>query len=788
MSSMNVYRINVNDLLEEEIDYELNIRSQSTTVPLESKQRNLRALLREDENPDVFQESAYTLATDTIHVPRRLKEIEQALVSGRGNSFLSRLVHYHKRIRRYLPENAEQSSSQEFLLSEINRLAGQYFWVDFRELSKSVPVFHVLPIAVGKSQSQSCESGATSHGPICDVSKPRPDPNASARAPLSVTNPFLEHPVLGSLIEELEENAVDGMISPQPNVNLPIVDGPLFRNSCIPKPTRPSEVFSTTNPARMSEVFQPPMTLTSSPIVGHTSPPGVVNPVTIDPQSGNTPSRTPMFRPCPLPASAPGPISRPRLELVAGPSSRPVFEVTPEATSLLHPGVEPPIPHLSEPVNDRVNRNDYVPVVEIENYVKTYIERMLGGATRHPMLTEAAVDNLAHEISNIGLQRPERPRSSTEGPTTNSSMLPELAPPLQLSSQARSQPDVSLPRARNDYRINTDGFTISPYLTNLPNRNGNDSAQVHASEPINQFRGNATNFNQAYYPRRLPHQQCNIIEKWPKFSGDTNLVPVTDFLRQIDILCRSYAISKQELRMHAHLLFKDHAAIWYTTYEEKFDTWETLEGYLRMRYDNPNRDRTIREELRNRKQRPNELFSAYLTDIETLAQRLIRKMNEREKFDLIVENMKLSYKRRLALTPICSIEHLAQLCFKFDALESNLYSAGGNSKPSVYQIAVEDEDDEQDSSNNEPIYAIQSYPKRKTDFKATDGFTKNPVPDTSTRYTCWNCRETGHMWRDCDRRKCVFCHICGNAGTTAFQCPNKHNLRTRDEEVKEKND
>lgn len=107
--------------------------------------------------------------------------------------------------------------------------------------------------------------------------------------------------------------------------------------------------------------------------------------------------------------------------------------------------------------------------------------------------------------------------------------------------------------------------------------------------------------------------------------------------------------------------------MWYTTYEEKFDTWETLEIYLKMRYDNPNRDRIIREELRNRRQRPNELFSAFLTDVETLAQRMIHKMSEREKFDLIIENMKMSYKRRLALEPIYSIAHLAQLCFKFDA-------------------------------------------------------------------------------------------------------------------------
>lgn len=45
---------------------------------------------------------------------------------------------------------------------------------------------------------------------------------------------------------------------------------------------------------------------------------------------------------------------------------------------------------------------------------------------------------------------------------------------------------------------------------------------------------------------------------------------------------------------------------------------------------------------------------------------------------------------------------------------------------------------------------------------------------------CWNCRQGGHMWRDCEQRKMIFCHICGHPDTTAYQCPQKHNLRIRE--------
>lgn len=59
----------------------------------------------------------------------------------------------------------------------------------------------------------------------------------------------------------------------------------------------------------------------------------------------------------------------------------------------------------------------------------------------------------------------------------------------------------------------------------------------------------------------------------------------------------------------------------------------------------------------------------------------MRKLPEDEKFELVTE--KMSYKRRLALEQITSLEHLAQLCYRFDALEGNLYHSKGISKGAI---------------------------------------------------------------------------------------------------------
>lgn len=75
-----------------------------------------------------------------------------------------------------------------------------------------------------------------------------------------------------------------------------------------------------------------------------------------------------------------------------------------------------------------------------------------------------------------------------------------------------------------------------------------------------------------------------------------------------------------------------------------------------------------------------------------------------------MENMKLSYKRRLVLEPMHSIDHLAQLCFKFDALESSLYYTGGHSRPMINQVVVGEDDVEEESEDNnvEQVCALKN--------------------------------------------------------------------------------
>lgn len=769
---MDTYRINVKDLCEDEVNYELSIRKYAIDEPLDAKRRTLRKLLKQDEDPNLTLITHYELERDYRNVPFKLEEIESAILDCRSTGCFSRLVHYHRRIRRYVPQSNEEKNNQRMLLYVITNIAKKYYAVDFSMALRLVPTFRLVTGQAQRTAPVTPHHREVMVESIWERTQSHISPEENVRSHIERNQAFgLTQQPEPNFTEE--DGAIGGLSNSFRLLNPFLSDGnnPVqCESGCESRGARPKTNLQgqceSDLPKRLNEGDRilPRRTINSIVPCSRTeqldsvvnNSPGVVFQTSafereIAPQKPvdtsrveNSPIQPSMWE---FPTQKSG-----RQEVVAASS---------------------PAPRGSTTVNR--NESEYIHASEIELYVKSYLEKIVKNDSRHPLIHDAVIKQLTDQITNVGLHDTEVSRIS-RGIENRITQVTELAPPLQLSSNSIPKPTM------NDHPPNLERWHIPSNFTEP--RTSAHPLTDHPPRVIPDTRGN-TDIPYVSSPqgpfRRLPHQQCNIIEKWPKFSGDNSPIPVTDFLRQIDILCRSYAITKEDLRMHAHLLFKDSACVWYTTYEEKFDSWQTLEFYLKMRYDNPNRDRIIKEELRNRKQRPNELFSAFLTDIETLAQRMNHKMSERDKFELIIENMKVSYKRRLALEPIHSIEHLAQLCFKFDALEPNLYHVGGMSRPVVHQVEVEeDADDEVEDSDEHPVCVLQGqstkFTNREKTHRPKPADSRNEFRSTvSSTLTCWNCGQTGHMWRDCTRKKVLFCHICGRLETTANRCPNQHN-------------
>lgn len=112
------------------------------------------------------------------------------------------------------------------------------------------------------------------------------------------------------------------------------------------------------------------------------------------------------------------------------------------------------------------------------------------------------------------------------------------------------------------------------------------------------------------------------------------------------------------------------------------------------------------------------------------------------------------------------------------------------SKQSIHHIDADEEIGDEDlEDESDQVFALQGrYDKLKRSSPAGRTNSADPRKGTAnqSQVQCWNCRQMGHMWCECDKRKTIFCHICGYLDTTALRCPNNHDLLPRSEEHQKK--
>lgn len=454
---------------------------------------------------------------------------------------------------------------------------------------------------------------------------------------------------------------------------------------------------------------------------------------------------------------------------IVDPNRRVSFRISHNSTpveSLLYPenqGSSSGRNLLLDETEEEVRSRGFIHLSEIDDYVQRCVSQAMGNQSQPT--SGGRVDYLTGQMSNLNV------RESGAGDNAANFFQNRSENPFSTTNRQLGQRTFSIIPGHLQVPSSISGHP--PLLSNL---NPQISGPSGSSTPCNpghsfdfpQRRNNSPRENVRQPTRRQPHQLCKIIGSWEKFSGDNSPIPLAAFLRNIDMMCESYEITKEELRRHAHILFKGDAYTWYTTYVKRFTTWETLLYYLNLRYDNPNRDQYIRDEMNARKQKPNELFSAYLTDMESMAQDLMIPMTEYELFSMVAKNTKISYKRRLALEDIQSLDHLAQKCYRFDALEQNLYKDNSRATYSGTNcLGTEDYDDYEGEEAN--VLALRSNNRPQKAISSAKP--SNELVES----ICWNCRKREqHSWRNCPDEKRIFCHVCGFQGKIASKCPNNH--------------
>lgn len=294
--------------------------------------------------------------------------------------------------------------------------------------------------------------------------------------------------------------------------------------------------------------------------------------------------------------------------------------------------------------------------------------------------------------------------------------------------------------------------------TNRPTEHVSNQVQSRNTSRISP--NNVSNIsNSSYQPDKI----SSIIRNWNlEFNGSESGLNVEEFLYRVRILTRDTFNSDFGLICkNLHILLTGKARDWFWRYHKNGQNieWEDFCDAIRWQYRDFKSSFDIREEIRNRKQKPGESFDFYFDAVSTIMDRLSSPMSETELIEVLTRNLRPEIRQDLLYVPIHTIPQLRKLVKKRENflndehVRKNLASRNNTSFAPRKYVSELDGSDCQISSDSvmEPDISVNAI-------------------QTSVSTKCWNCDESGHHWMDCLHDRKIFCYGCGAEGIYKPNC------------------
>lgn len=253
--------------------------------------------------------------------------------------------------------------------------------------------------------------------------------------------------------------------------------------------------------------------------------------------------------------------------------------------------------------------------------------------------------------------------------------------------------------------------------------------------------------------KQIPVSQWNIT-----FNGETGL-SVNAFLELVNDYRVSRNISEDELCNCAVELLKGRALTWYRSMRHKIKSWDEFVKQLREEYEPYDYEVELWEEIRNRTQGQDESIGAYFACMINLFSRLPTKPSEEQKLQVLRRNIAPYYIHAMGLQDIHTVDKLREICKKLE--DNRLMADKFHPPPSARRNLLE------------PDLSYQG--RARVTHVNTSEVRNNSFTQPRSQPTCWNCRKTGHLYRDCGPPLNKFCYGCGLQNYTKATCTRCNN-------------
>lgn len=260
----------------------------------------------------------------------------------------------------------------------------------------------------------------------------------------------------------------------------------------------------------------------------------------------------------------------------------------------------------------------------------------------------------------------------------------------------------------------------------------------------------------------LPRRKLVPIYQWGiRYSGSN--LSINAFLERVSELKDARNATSYDLWRYAVDFFEGEALIWYRANKEYATNWEDLVVLLKKTFQKPFYQEELLAEINARTQGSEESVVIYIAVMQNMFNRLPVKISEQEKLSIILKNVQPYYQRAVCRDVFCSIPDLINV---LRVIERTKINCDNFEKPRTFRNSLEP-----DLAYHADCFNVGVQEMVKVDeVSNAAGQVKR----------CWNCRERGHVFRECSvPKQRLFCYRCGRFGVTSKDCECSGNQQGR---------
>jgi len=235
------------------------------------------------------------------------------------------------------------------------------------------------------------------------------------------------------------------------------------------------------------------------------------------------------------------------------------------------------------------------------------------------------------------------------------------------------------------------------------------------------------------------------------------------FIEKLKSLKLQHDITDTEVFDVIPELMTGDAEIWYKAFEAEFHDFhhfcQTLfESFLPSDF-----QKKLIEEIRGRTQGPSEGIDIYVAKMKASNQKLSQPLTDSQLIDIILSNVHPKYLHSLNNLINKTFDEILRAGRQVETISklSECY------KPPKSISALDPTLNCTSKSKSDPVVnSVKTVSEEKSSCSCSCAVSSL----TRTTIRCYNCQQSGHVFRDCPEKRKIFCYRCGAPGRTAARC------------------